>query len=1381
MGHGSMRGMFLIIVALAIAGLGLRPPASAAPRSEAGTEALPVAAEGGRGEAHASAPDAPAADPAAPRAGSAESSAARLDAALSPAAPRVPLGAGPGGAMPALVASGRGDGEQGAQVMVETGVNPSCAQVAAGDLPTLDCTLRAGESFAESVKAAALGVGGPAGTVRLEGVGLLPGMTLRKLDPNGQETDDPLTGSGDISARLRFRPSVDQATRPDQPIEIEIAGSLEDGQGAAGARAAVRLRFHVLGATRTLMGYKFEDRDGDGQRDGDEAGIPGWDIHLRAPNGQTQTTATDMHGRFSFEVSDPQPGAYRVSEEAREGWLPTRPDAVELSLTDDPAGAAPIEVLFGNRREATPVDMKLSVRADRGCRETGDASAYALGAPLFAYFMVGGVPEAEVSLMRVWPGGASETLFERRTIPGGQPFSIQTTAGDQAGSASLILSAYLPGGAAVHTDTCSYDLEPVAAPAVAYEPQRMDFGQVPAGQSASATLTVRNVGTVPVDVNSVSIQSGGGSAFTIEDPNLNGLSIQPGQSYAIPLRFAPRFSGNFQDYVVLRCNASNMPVMTVPLYGQTVDLPPPVTGQIQADRGCLEDGANPLYFVGDPIRVQLRVDGPSGGQALARVEDVSPGGQSRVVFDRQVPLNQAVGLNATISPPTGDELLRLTAQAGGYTARDECSFRVAAGGTRISGYKFNDQNGNGIWDGNPQVPGSNGSEPPIPGWLVTLTGPQSAATATDASGYFEFVVSAPGTYYLTEEQQDGWRPTREATVSVVVRCFPGEYVCPTLFGNKQTDTCPGCQPCPHPGPGCPDPHPSPTPVCQPNPCGGPTSPPPPPPGPTQPPLPTSPPGPTSPPPPGPTGPPPPPPPVACQVQISPRPNLMNVAELAQLTATVTGATNPSYQWSVSGEILRDYSESTRQQWSVVQMQPAHFQARTIAFYWKPEANQRHPQNAGPQTRTVTVTATTAQGSCSDTLTLNVERNTTSLNRQAEDFYTSNHNQAILVEHTLWHGQYPFQGFSYDGTLFFDFHRQYMDRFNSWRAEFGYPPLLSWDSGTSIPRGVDIDHAARAGSYTPLPKPSWFTLTGSNARPGNGLPCDTQSGQRRLRDYPADRRLLGCATTHPWHNAVHTGVGGDMLNPQWSPRDPLFWRWHGFVDVISQERQSVFFFNTAPEQWSDPSFRPLAPGQGPAQQQDELGLPHVIYQVPFRLYRFMDRLERYTVVFDRAVAGVSADDLTVNGQPARSVTGSREGPYVFEGFEAPQLGPVTVRLAPGGISSVENGRFEGAEWPYILVDPEPDDDRDGLSNGDEVNIHLTHPQDRDSDDDGLPDGDEVKLYGTRPLMWDSDRDSANDRCELEKGSDPNDPASLSPGCPVSAVFVCWAGNGEPIDR
>ena len=69
-----------------------------------------------------------------------------------------------------------------------------------------------------------------------------------------------------------------------------------------------------------------------------------------------------------------------------------------------------------------------------------------------------------------------------------------------------------------------------------------------------------------------------------------------------------------------------------------------------------------------------------------------------------------------------------------------------------------------------------------------------------------------------------------------------------------------------------------------------------------------------------------------------------------------------------------------------------------------------------------------------------QRNNTNIDRQAEGFYTTNHNNFVLGEHDLWHLNFRWFDNTQGGALFFDFHHEYIARFNRWRAEFGYPAV-----------------------------------------------------------------------------------------------------------------------------------------------------------------------------------------------------------------------------------------------------------------------------------------------------------------------------------------------------
>lgn len=68
----------------------------------------------------------------------------------------------------------------------------------------------------------------------------------------------------------------------------------------------------------------------------------------------------------------------------------------------------------------------------------------------------------------------------------------------------------------------------------------------------------------------------------------------------------------------------------------------------------------------------------------------------------------------------------------------------------------------------------------------------------------------------------------------------------------------------------------------------------------------------------------------------------------------------------------------------------------------------------------------------------------------------------------------------------------------------------------------------------------------------------------------------------------------------------------------------------------------------------------------------------------------------------------------------------------------------------------DSDGDGLSDSDEILIHLTNPNIADTDNDGLRDGEEVTTYHTSPLLADTDSDGFLDGYEVLTGKSPLDP-------------------------
>ncbi|HWI62120.1 MAG TPA: stalk domain-containing protein [Symbiobacteriaceae bacterium] len=261
--------------------------------------------------------------------------------------------------------------------------------------------------------------------------------------------------------------------------------------------------------------------------------------------------------------------------------------------------------------------------------------------------------------------------------------------------------------------------------------------------------------------------------------------------------------------------------------------------------------------------------------------------------------------------------------------------------------------------------------------------------------------------------------------------------------------------------------------------------------------------------------------------------VVNVGQQMSLTASVSGMWGPyTYQWNVPGTHIKDYQELTTAAWSTTAMAPADYTNSSLSYYWKALGNF-----------IVSVRVTNALGfSCTAARSFTVERNGTNIDRQAEDFYTWNHNSATLTEHSNWHSAHPYIPCAAGGSQFFTFHRAYLGRFNSWRAEFGYPGLAPWNPATPLPGGLANNHASRT-PYNPAAHilPTYLTVAGGAAV----SPCWGKTSKGGFAN--ADqfwREVEG-----PFHNSVHGDIGGDMGWTTRAPKDPIFWRFHLYVDGL----------------------------------------------------------------------------------------------------------------------------------------------------------------------------------------------------------------------------------------
>lgn len=110
---------------------------------------------------------------------------------------------------------------------------------------------------------------------------------------------------------------------------------------------------------------------------------------------------------------------------------------------------------------------------------------------------------------------------------------------------------------------------------------------------------------------------------------------------------------------------------------------------------------------------------------------------------------------------------------------------------KISGYKFDDENNNGVWDWNDL--NQNGiwdlgeGEPPMNKWTINLNGPINNSAVTDDTGYYTFEDLTAGTYSVSEEPQAGWAQTLPQG-AYSIDAISGTDSRDNNFGNYQAPT-----------------------------------------------------------------------------------------------------------------------------------------------------------------------------------------------------------------------------------------------------------------------------------------------------------------------------------------------------------------------------------------------------------------------------------------------------------------------------------------------------------------------------------------------------------------------------------------------------------------
>lgn len=166
----------------------------------------------------------------------------------------------------------------------------------------------------------------------------------------------------------------------------------------------------------------------------------------------------------------------------------------------------------------------------------------------------------------------------------------------------------------------------------------------------------------------------------------------------------------------------------------------------------------------------------------------------------------------------------------------------------------------------------------------------------------------------------------------------------------------------------------------------------------------------------------------------------------------------------------------------------------------------------------------------------------------EYFGTDIHSSPRMMEHMEWHdavenkertGNY--------GERFLLFHKAFGEKFDDFRRSKQLLPVTGWDPATKIPDAFDHPHFIhdRASDNPSAVAPGCKTPTWCSVEGGTDI--DPLFGYQKLLQFKSLDEL-GRAIDKEWHPLVHNTIGGDMGTTH-SPIDPIFWRWHKWVDMI----------------------------------------------------------------------------------------------------------------------------------------------------------------------------------------------------------------------------------------
>ena len=295
--------------------------------------------------------------------------------------------------------------------------------------------------------------------------------------------------------------------------------------------------------------------------------------------------------------------------------------------------------------EADPLTIAPQVTLSTEALDFGEIEA---GSAASLWLSVANPSDASIDLGRIALDGNAFTLVStERVVPAHGRVWLEVAFRSQAEGVVL---AYLeltdaPGSPRVELR----GVGSAPAPEVILEPQiavgvaAIELGGIEVGRTATASLTITNVGTADLEITDVAVE---GSGFGLSSSTVLPLRIDPGQGQPISLAFAPILAGTARGMMHVVSNDPGQPIIEVALAGSAF-ISPPLAPRIALSVQEL------VFDLADLDATPLMVTVTNDGTAPLQIQDIVDAATQLTVDTNVFRLDRGASAQVTVVRPQG--------------------------------------------------------------------------------------------------------------------------------------------------------------------------------------------------------------------------------------------------------------------------------------------------------------------------------------------------------------------------------------------------------------------------------------------------------------------------------------------------------------------------------------------------------------------------------------------------------------------------------------------------------------------------------------------------------------------------------------------------------